>query len=43
MSFGIGLSFVKKILNIHNADLEIESTVGEGTSFIIYMPILKES
>ena len=35
---GLGLSIVKTIIDQHNGDIEIESTAGEGTSFIISLP-----
>lgn len=36
---GIGLDLVKKIIAKHNAEIKLESTVGEGTTFIITLPI----
>lgn len=37
---GLGLSVVKSILNAHGTDIEIESEVGEGTSFTFTLPRL---
>lgn len=34
---GVGLSLVKKIIERHNGQIEIESTVGEGTTFTFHL------
>ena len=36
--FGLGLNIVKKIADIHNATINVESTVNKGTTFIISFP-----
>jgi signal transduction histidine kinase len=33
---GIGLTIVKNILQLHNANIEVESQEGEGTKFTVY-------
>jgi two-component system, chemotaxis family, sensor kinase Cph1 len=35
---GIGLAIVKRIVEIHRGEIAVESTVGEGTSFILKLP-----
>lgn len=35
---GLGLSIVKHIVLLHNGKIEIKSTPGDGTTFIIYIP-----
>ena len=35
---GIGLSLVYRTIQIHNGTIDVESTVGVGTSFIIVLP-----
>ncbi len=35
---GIGLATCKKIINRHNGDIYVESTVGEGSTFTICLP-----
>lgn len=38
---GLGLAIVKHVLERHNAELKIESVVGEGSTFICYFPSRK--
>jgi signal transduction histidine kinase len=35
---GIGLSLVYRTVQLHNGDIEVESTPGVGTTFIIRVP-----
>ena len=37
-SFGLGLSMVKEIALIHNGNLEVKSTLGEGSCFKLILP-----
>jgi signal transduction histidine kinase len=34
---GIGLSIVNQIVNEHNGRIEVESDIGKGTTFKIYL------
>ena len=36
---GIGLSFVKQILSLHNATIHVQSGVEEGSTFSMRFPI----
>ena len=39
--FGLGLYYVKEIINGHGGQLTLKSKIGKGTVFIIKLPLLK--
>ena len=37
--FGLGLSYVKTLVDAHDGQVEVRSELGKGSSFILYFPI----
>ncbi len=37
--YGLGLGYVKKIVSLHHGHIEVQSEVGKGSTFVIFLPL----
>jgi two-component system, OmpR family, phosphate regulon sensor histidine kinase PhoR len=40
--FGLGMSYVKTIVDVHKGRVRVDSTLGKGSTFTIEMPLSKD-
>ena len=40
--FGLGMSYVKTVIDAHKGKIKVDSAVGKGTSFTIEMPLMQD-
>lgn len=40
---GLGLSIARWIINVHDGEIDVDSTVGEGTTFTIRLPLVEDT
>jgi two-component system phosphate regulon sensor histidine kinase PhoR len=40
--FGLGMSYVKQVVDAHKGKIKVESTLGKGSTFIVDIPLYKE-
>ena len=40
--FGLGMSYVKSVIDAHKGNIQVDSALGKGTSFTIDMPLAKD-
>ena len=40
--FGLGLAYVKKIIDLHKGEIRVDSEYGKGTTFVISLPVIKD-
>ena len=40
--FGLGMTYVKTVIDAHKGKIRVDSTLGKGTIFTVEMPLYKQ-